>query len=311
MRYRDTRGDDDLVGTIADDIFRVRRGYDSVNGGGGFDHLIVDYGGQTALGYAPDQISITETGVVRGTLWGGDHSSIDFDDVDRLTFIGSDARDLMSIVVAGSNGAQTLAIDTRGGADALSLYFVDGAPQSVAVDAAGVLTTAIGTFAGVERIAIYFGDDDDSASGGANADYLFGRAGKDRLAGGGGGDFLYAGPGADILTGGEGADLFHYHRMSDTRGRGIDTILDFSHADGDRIDLGNIDANPDFERNQAFAFIDQRPFSGPDGIGGEVRQQVNGDGTITLQGDVDHDGIADFAILIHTAAPLVAADIVL
>lgn len=313
MRYRDTRGDDDLVGTLDSDVFRVTFGDDTVDGGDGRDRLIVDYHRQTALGYAPDRIVVSEANSVFGELWGGDRSHIEFRNIERLTFRGGGGRDLMEVQVAGTLGrSDALTIDagdTVG--DTLNLYFLNAGGKTVAVDTAGTLHTSVGTFAGFERIAVFFGDDDDTATGGAAADYLYGREGDDTLSGGGGDDFLYAGPGADVLTGGGGRDSFYYHALGDSRGRGVDRITDFSHADGDVINLSRIDANPDFERNQAFAFIDQRAFSGAGGTGGEIRQQVNGDGTVTVQGDVNHDGIADFAIVVETDAPLVANDFAL
>ena len=66
-------------------------------------------------------------------------------------------------------------------------------------------------------------------TGGGN-DTLIGGGGDDRLDGGSGADFLEGDGGNDELIGGTGTDLFHWGLSA-----GIDRILDFSSAEGDRI----------------------------------------------------------------------------
>ena len=64
---------------------------------------------------------------------------------------------------------------------------------------------------------------DDTLNGNVGNDTIFGDAGSDRLDGG---------TGDDTLTGGTGADTFFY-----ATGDAADTVTDFSHADGDQVDL--------------------------------------------------------------------------
>ena len=71
---------------------------------------------------------------------------------------------------------------------------------------------------------------DDSCTGGGGNDTVRGGQGTDALCGGGGNDFVSGDRGDDTMTGGAGADIFH--SSSDA---GIDRILDFSLADGDRV----------------------------------------------------------------------------
>lgn len=52
------------------------------------------------------------------------------------------------------------------------------------------------------------------------------------IAGGAGNDWLSGDRGDDTLTGGTGADIFHSFA-----GAGVDRILDFNAADGDRVQL--------------------------------------------------------------------------
>ena len=109
------------------------------------------------------------------------------------------------------------------------------------------------------------GDDDlqgglgnDAIYGDDGNDKLFGQQGNDALYGGAGNDWLGGGTGADTLTGGIGADVFVFTRSVDSTTRttaqiqaitgdpsdtaGVDTIVDFNQAEGDRIDISGVDA---------------------------------------------------------------------
>ena len=108
--------------------------------------------------------------------------------------------------------------------------------------------------AGYDRL--YGGAGSDSLFGGSGNDRLYGGNGNDVLVGGTGNDFLVGGLGTDTQSGGSGADVFRYRSERDMRGSGFDTITDFSHRDGDKIDLGRIDANLLSDGDQAFTFVD-------------------------------------------------------
>jgi serralysin len=73
---------------------------------------------------------------------------------------------------------------------------------------------------------------DDTLDGGDGADIVRGGQGNDVVVGGAGNDFLSGDLGNDTLTGGAGADIFHSFT-----GAGVDRVLDFSVADGDRVML--------------------------------------------------------------------------
>jgi serralysin len=79
---------------------------------------------------------------------------------------------------------------------------------------------------------IHGGAGNDAISGGIGNDRLYGDAGNDTLIGDSGNDFLDGGAGTNVLTGGTGSDTFFH-----AAGYGADTVTDFSHADGDRIDF--------------------------------------------------------------------------
>lgn len=72
----------------------------------------------------------------------------------------------------------------------------------------------------------------DSLWGGTGADVMRGGQDNDSLSGGDGADWLAGDRGADTLSGGTGADIFHSFD-----GAGVDRIVDFSRAEGDRVNL--------------------------------------------------------------------------
>jgi Ca2+-binding RTX toxin-like protein len=72
----------------------------------------------------------------------------------------------------------------------------------------------------------------DTLSGGDGNDQVRGGQGDDSLAGGAGNDFISGDRGNDTESGGAGADIFHTFS-----GAGIDKVLDFNLAEGDRVQL--------------------------------------------------------------------------
>jgi Ca2+-binding RTX toxin-like protein len=149
---------------------------------------------------------------------------------------------------------------------------------------------------------VYAGGGDDDASGGAGDDTVWGDEGNDRLDGDGGDDDLYGELGRDVQFGGNGADTFHFLSLADSvKGKDADIVRDFSHKEGDLIDLSVIDAKEGGADN-AFKYIGDDAFTGKKG-------QLRFDNR-KLTGDTDGDGKADFMIKIDVAK-LVAGDFVL
>ena len=103
------------------------------------------------------------------------------------------------------------------------------------------------------------GDGDDILAGGIGNDFLWGGEGGDTLYGGDGNDQMLGGHGSDTHYGGSGADIFMYFATQDSPGAGTtnfqyaDKIMDFSKADGDKIDLSVIDADWLQEGHQTFS----------------------------------------------------------
>ena len=154
------------------------------------------------------------------------------------------------------------------------------------------------------------GDGHDTISGGGGMDRLFGEGGDDRLFGDEGNDRLVGGTGADQLTGGTGADSFQFLAIGDSTVDllGRDTIFDFSKLDGDKILLSDIDADGNAANgDNAFAFIGDAGFTM---AAGQLRSVYDGMNT-QIFGDVDGDGLADFAITLSGHIALTGTDFLL
>jgi Ca2+-binding RTX toxin-like protein len=144
----------------------------------------------------------------------------------------------------------------------------------------------------------------DRLYGGIGNDLLWGGNHNDQLHGQDGKDLLAGGRGRDVMTGGLGADRFDYDSLADSRrGSERDTIIDFHHAERDRIDLRGVDADLRLAGDQAFHFIGERAFTGQ---AGELRCN-NG----FVQADVNGDRVADLEIRVLGLDSLEQADFLL
>jgi Ca2+-binding RTX toxin-like protein len=95
----------------------------------------------------------------------------------------------------------------------------------------------------VERLEL-MGNANANAVGTDSANYLLGNDGNNILTGKGG---------LDALEGSGGADTFRYLALSDSSAAtGMDRIVDFDFAEGDRVNVSPIDANAGLAGNQAF-----------------------------------------------------------
>jgi hypothetical protein len=139
--------------------------------------------------------------------------------------------------------------------------------------------------------------------------YFRDRGANDKLEGFAGKDQLIAGQGADRLYGGSGADRFVYKSIADstTTFSGQDVVFDFSSKQRDKIDLARIDANTITDGNQSFFFIGYSAFTK---AAGELRFSTTSSGLV-VEGDVNGDGISDFAISMKGVAALAASDFLL
>ena len=193
-----------------------------------------------------------------------------------------------SIGVRGEAGDDSIKLDPQAFDAKSTSYSLEGGEGNDVLK----LTTGIGTLTG--------GKGKDELFGGKRDDALFGNSSKDELTGRGH---------QDTLTGGGSADSFIYQKLKDSLPEADrhDTITDFSHEQGDRIDLHTIDADLVQAGDQPF-FLGGSTFTGSPGELIQFIHAVSGD-TI-LQGDVGGDGVADFEIALESGPVLVAADFV-
>ena len=153
-------------------------------------------------------------------------------------------------------------------------------------------------------------DDSGNAQGDSysSIENVNGSTADDIIIGNAAANVLNGWAGKDTLTGGGGADTFAFSQTNHSAvGANADVITDFSHAQGDKIDLSAIDADTTVAGNQAFTFIGTGLYNGD---AGELRYTSNGAVT-TVAGDVNGDGVSDFHIQLTGSIGLVAADFVL
>ncbi len=146
---------------------------------------------------------------------------------------------------------------------------------------------------------------DNSLTGNSGANILEGLAGADVLDGSDGADILIGGAARDQLYGGGGADEFRFASgdFAGLTSTTADLISDFSQTQGDRIDLSAIDAVAG-GGDDPFAFLGTGAFTG---VAGELRYEYSGTRTM-VYGDLDGNGIADFAVALTGNIALLSGD---
>lgn len=137
-------------------------------------------------------------------------------------------------------------------------------------------------------------------------DTIKGDAGNNVINGGAERDWITGGGGADTLVGGSGPDTFIYTSLGDSTVAlsGRDLIVDFNAKEGDHIDLRGIDAVSGGADN-AFTLV-----ANFTGVAGQLRVLQDG-GHYTIEGDVNGDKSADFAINVQSSSPLTSWDFML
>ncbi len=273
-------GDDYIFGGTHDDALYGDAGRDILLGGNGFDRLFGGSGNDILSGARQDDALYGQGG--DDTLKGGDGDDVMDGGIglDAVSYLDADNGVTVSLMAIGPQNTGGQGVDT--------LRNIENLTGSLFTD---ILTGDTGA----NRLSGLDGDD-----------RLSGLGGDDRIDGGAGRDVITGGAGRDSMSGGAGADRFifgggHFAGLTTAT---ADVILDFSAADGDRIDLRPFDAVAGSIANDAFSFIGTAAFSS---TAGELRYVVSGARVMVL-GDINGDGIADFAIRLDSVAALTAAD---
>lgn len=325
---------DELYGLGGNDILSCGLG-DYVDGGTGTDRFNIDLitsgagvtidfatllmsGSDTILGTT--LISIEDIGTVMST--NSDDAIYAYADATPTSLFGRDGNDTL---VTG-NGDDIL--DGGTGSDAMSggagndEYRVDNLGDTINETSGGGTETVVASISwtlgtNLERLTLSSAAGAINGTGNSLANTINGNNAANVLSGGNGDDYLNAldgndvligGTGRDDLLGGAGADLYVFDDgdFSGTSWGLADRIYGFSAAQGDRIDLSQVDAIAG-GTDDAFSFIGTAAFSG---VAGQLRFD-NAGGATTIYGDINGDGVADFAIGLNTAVAMTGTDFIL
>ena len=277
-------GDDVVMGNAGANTINGGNGNDKLTGGAGDDVLVGGTGGDTL--YAGDGDDTVIAGAGDDVIVGGDGAGN-----DRYT---------------GGTGVDTIRYTGAKAGIRVDLSAAKDQAMSIAAgDAAGI---GVDQFSGIENVI--GGNYADRITGNGAANVLRGLEGNDVLNGAAGSDRLIGGTGRDSLRGGIGADGFVFDDadFGGATTTTADRVLDFSKADGDRIDLKLVDANTaNGATDNAFTFIGTKAFSK---VAGELRA-VQSSGNTFISGDTDGNGTADFMIRLDGLLTLTNADFVL
>lgn len=307
------------------------QGNDTVQGGGG-----------VAILNGGDGNDVIQSSNSHSQLFGGngnDTLSISFDQIHvgtgNVLIDGGAGRDVLDVTLLFTNANLTLDLSTPTitlangaiitGVEGIRLISSFGNDDITASnDARGAaFNTVYSSFGNDTLRASANGASLDGASGNdmlfgaAGDDVLIGGSSADTMRGGAGNDRLIGGTDRDFMVGGIGGDVFALLNgfESGITALARDLIVDFTKAEGDRIDLAAIDAvvlaGPIV--NDAFDFIGTTAFGN---VAGELRsEKVNLAGTVNdhtlISGDTNGDGVADFTIEVRGLITFVAADFIL
>ena len=208
--------------------------------------------------------------------------------------------------MTGGAGNDTFIIDNTGD------RAIENSGQGTDTVSSSTITLSLANYANVEN-ATLTGALNINLQGTSGANVLTGNDGNNSIAAGGGADVLIGGLGADILDGAAGADIFRYLSELDTGvGAGNRDVLRTFTLGQDKIDLSEIDADPDFfsPGQDPFIFIGNSAFSGTVGELNFFQQGSGATAMTVIGGDLDGNGVADFEIQLTGLVNLTAGDFI-
>jgi serralysin len=303
-------GDNATMGPGGNDTILAGAGTDTVHGGAGADQISGEDGNDLLFGEAGADVIIAGAGI--DTIEGGAGADTLTGDAtsDSLSYAASASAVTIKITsgaTTNGSGGDAQGDKISGFVDVIGSGFADVITDTVKTALAGGANDNVFS-GGSGNDTLTMGGGNDSAAGGAGADVLKGEDGNDTLVGNDGADSLTGATGADKLTGNAGADRFIFLATGDSTSDSTtrDAITDFTHADGDKIDLSAIDANGSASGNGTFTLIS----GGFGGHAGELRLNAVSAG-LQVQGDVNGDKVADFVVVVSGVTSLVATDFLL
>ncbi len=227
-----TTGNDTINGILSgasiNDIIDGREGNDALYGGAGNDIYVFSTGHDTISDTAGTDV------LNFGDAWSpGDISIYRDAGTTNLMFVDGDGN---SAKILSQYYSSAYSVETAHFADGTSWNLLTMQIETHGTSGADNISAVS---VGNQDDIIYGYDGNDTIHGGDGNDMLYGGNGNDTLYGQGGDDTVYGGDGNDTLYGdytGSGADTFVF-KSGDA---GIDTIADFSTAQGDKIDIHDI-----------------------------------------------------------------------
>jgi Ca2+-binding RTX toxin-like protein len=302
--------DNSIYGNESDNRLDGGKGADWMAGGSGNDKYIVDVPGDQVFEFANSGYDTVYSYAVRYWLP---------DNVETLSLEGTNpiggTGNYLDNYIGGNSAANY--IDGGAGADIMNgregndFYVVDDPGDLVYEPNPSLGYDTVYSFIDYElprwTDRLWLTGSATHGTGNALDNEIIGNAVGNTLYGLAGNDVLRGESGVDILFGGADADTFRYLSISDSAAGSEDFILDFSAAEGDKIDLSLIDAIAFTPEREAFRFIGAGAFNG---VEGELRVQPAIAGIGWLEGDVTGDALADFRIYVMNAG-LTASDLIL
>lgn len=313
-------GNDLLSGDGQDDFLAGGDGADTMDGGSGID--TASYFGASGgmvvnllYGTASDGDVLMNIENVIGSkqadILVGDHGANEIDgQAGNDILIGNGGDDTLK------PGAGNDVVSGNSGIDMVSYAGIEGAGVTIDLSAGTAIRVIspgrwfkveTDTLSGIE--AAHGSNGNDILVGDAQSNLLIGDFGDDTLNGDSGNDTLNGGSGIDMMTGGPGADRFVFTVKDLVTNPGPDwgTITDFSSAQGDRIDLSELE-----NWYGLMSYVGTAPFSGNPG-NPQLRIMAQTFGATTLGIDVDGDGTEDgmIEVLWQGFTPLSEADFIL
>jgi Ca2+-binding RTX toxin-like protein len=285
-----TLGADNMKGTQGNDVYVVNNPNDIIteSKNAGIDTVVttINY----TLANNLENLTLSGTKALNGT--GNNLNN---------TLIGNTANNVLNGGIGADKLMGGLGNDT---------YYVDNKGDKVTEEANAGTDTVISSItyllgANLENLTLS-GISVINGTGNELNNSLLGNVGANALSGLEGDDIIFGGLGKDKLTGGAGKDTFDFNASLEIgKGTARDAILDFTHSEGDKIDLSGIDTNSSKAGNQAFTYLDSKAF---DGKAGEIHF-IKG----VLSGDTNGDKVADFemSIMLVGGTTLVSQDFVL
>lgn len=278
----------DLISTFGNDAVEATKHY--INAGFGEGRTVSFDGLEYTASYS-DLISAFGTNATAATKH---YINAGFNEGRSISFNGLEYIASYSDLISAFGSDETTATQ----------HFITsgfGEGRSVTFDAEFYLATQ-------SDLRAAFGDNQEQASlhyifSGSTENRVATNTGNDTLIGSNASNNLYGGLGQDSLTGGLGADTFVFKSIAESTVANPDTIIDFSSAQGDKIDLSAIDAIAGGS-NDAFTFTNL----GSSAFTGTGQLRLDGD---ILYGNTTGDINPDFAIDLNGVTSLTSADFIL